>query len=115
MDTLITMEVIAAESAGVRAAVEHAFGWFAGVEQCCSRFDTTSEVWQLAGRPAEPIAVSPLLFDVLHFALAVAEASDGAFDPAIGALLEARGFNRNYRTEQPVVSGISATDLVSYR
>jgi thiamine biosynthesis lipoprotein len=115
MDTLITLEVVAAESAAVRAAVERAFGWFADIERCCSRFDSTSEVWQLAGQPGEPIVVSPLLFDMLHFALAVAEASEGAFDPAIGAQLEARGFNRNYRTGQPVVSGIAVTDPVSYR
>jgi thiamine biosynthesis lipoprotein len=115
MDTLITVEVVAAESAAVRAAVDQALGWFDAVERPCSRFDPASEVWQLARRPGQSVPVSPLLYDVLQFALAVAEASDGAFDPAVGALLEARGFNRNYRTGQAVVSGIAATEPVSYR
>lgn len=40
---------------------------------------------------------------------------DGAFDPTIGHQLEARGFNRSYRTAQTVDSGLSNADVVSYR
>jgi thiamine biosynthesis lipoprotein len=45
--------------------------------------------------------VSALLFEVLQFALAVAAASDGAFDPTLGAIGEARGFDRHWRSGLP--------------
>jgi thiamine biosynthesis lipoprotein len=44
------------------------------------------------------------LFSALRFALHVAAASGGAFDPTIGAVVSEAGFNRNYRTGELAVA-----------
>lgn len=80
------------------AAVARAADWFQQVELACNRFDDTSELRQLCAQPGVAVAVSEILFEAVQFAVAVAEASDGAFDPTVGARMEARGFDRNYRT-----------------
>lgn len=97
MDTTITIEVPGAPD-GSAEAVSRAFAWFDHVERVCSRFDPKSELSQLCRRPGEDVPVSELLFSALRFALHVAAASGGAFDPTIGAVLSEAGFNRNYRT-----------------
>lgn len=79
-------------------AVERAIDWFRQVELSCSRFDPASEVRALAERVGEPVPASTMLLEAVRFALAVAEASDGAFDPTVGRRMERRGFNRNFRT-----------------
>ena len=121
MGTLVTIEVSDPESAGsdCEQTIERAFEWFHRVEACCSRFDPQSELMQLAAQAGVAVPVSEMLFEVVRFALAVAEDSGGAFDPTIGHRLEMRGFNRNYRTGQ-VVNGVgphldTALDDVSYR
>src|SRR5258708_6629752 len=99
MDTFVTVEVVEPSSTpGCIEGVERAFGWFHEIERLCSRFDLSSEVMQLSTQIASPTVVSRLLFEAVRFAIAVARLSGGAFDPTIGTLLEARGYNRNYRT-----------------
>jgi thiamine biosynthesis lipoprotein len=88
-------------------SVERAFEWFRRVEECCTRFDHQSEVMQLSTHIGVPVPVSELLYEAVQFAVAVAEESGGAFDPTVGHPMEARGFNREYRTGHMV-----ATDLV---
>ena len=56
----------------------------------------------LSLRVGEAVPASPMLFAATHFALAVAEETDGAFDPTLGSLLEAAGFNHEYRSGWPV-------------
>jgi thiamine biosynthesis lipoprotein len=108
MDTTVSLRTSAAVPAtAFDAMAERAYAWFHSVEQVCSRFDPMSEVMQLVSQVGSPVTISPLLFQALQFALAVAEMSEGAFDPTVGATLEARGFNRHYLTGE-----IVATDLV---
>jgi thiamine biosynthesis lipoprotein len=104
MDTLVTIQlaVPAHDAAAWRAPVGRAFSWFAAVETACSRFTPDSEVARLAHRVGEPVAVSPILLAALRFSLALAQATDGVFDPASGARLEAAGFDRCYRTGRRV-------------
>lgn len=103
MDTLVSVEIIAppTAAAGV-SAVARAFAHFREVEARCNRFDPTSELRALTARVGEAVPVSTVLFEATRFALAVAAASDGAFDPTLGATLARRGFNRDYRTGQTV-------------
>jgi thiamine biosynthesis lipoprotein len=61
------------------------------------------------------VPVSPTLFEVIRFALAVAEASGGAFDPTIGARMEHRGFNREHRTGRIVTTAVAGGDDVTFR
>ena len=118
MDTFVTIEVVRApdaEPAVVDDAIARAFSWFARVEKCCSRFDRESEVSTLAANPGFPVPVSTMLFEALRFALAVAEESNGAFDPTVGLRMERRGFNREYRTGQMVFTPQRTADLGTYK
>ena len=108
MDTIVTIQVPRGDSAGVRAKVERAFGWFAEVERRCSRFDLDSELSRLCRMTGVPVLVSPLLSAAIEFAISVAVETDGAFDPTVGKALEERGFNRNHRTGAVVASDVRA-------
>lgn len=98
MGTVVSIEVDAPPE-----AVDGAFQWFRQVESCCSRFDAGSELRQLVA--GVPHVASPILFEAVRFALLVAEESGGAFDPTIGGVMAARGFNRHYLTGQLVEAG----------
>jgi FAD:protein FMN transferase len=99
MDTLINVRIDSARpEAEIETAAQAALGWFAAVERACSRFDPESELMRLCARIGEPVVVGPLLFEALTFALAVARATGGAFDPTIGGAQQARGIRRNYVT-----------------
>ncbi|MBV8085363.1 MAG: FAD:protein FMN transferase [Chloroflexi bacterium] len=103
MDTIVTATVVGAgDTPEVKAALDKALGWFGAVEQVCSRFDRDSEVFKLAESVGQPRQVSPMLFEAVRFSLHVAEATDGAFDPTVGAAQAARGFDRNYVTGERV-------------
>ena len=120
MGTFVTIRVASRDADSALApddaeTVTRAFGWFERVEACCTRFDPKSESMQLASRVGIAVPVSPMLFEALHFALAVAEATGGALDPTVGGAMQARGFNRNYRTGDVVRTTREAGDTVSYR
>jgi thiamine biosynthesis lipoprotein len=111
MGTTVTIEAV---RAGHEAAIDRAFGWFRAVEAICTRFDQRSELWQLTRRAGEPVEVTTLLFEAIQFAVHIAEASTGAFDPTIGAAMQQRGFNREHRTgSEPPVIDVDGTP--SYR
>jgi thiamine biosynthesis lipoprotein len=97
------------------AALARAAGWFQEIERRCSRFDPASEIMRLAACAGEPVPVSPIVFEAVRFALAVAEASGGAFDPTVGFSMEQRGFNRNDRTGAIVRTPLDEVGPVSYR
>lgn len=118
LGTIVTVHVVGRgpESADAReAAVDRALTWFTRVEERCSRFDESSELRQLLPRVGEAVPVSPILFEAIRFALIVAEETGGAFDPTVGARMEARGFNRDYRTGEAVAPTPGAGQPVSYR
>jgi len=106
MGTVVTIHIVGggapADRAAQHRAAERALGWFREVERVCSRFQPTSEVSALSSRVGEPVTVTPMLFAAAHFALAVAEETDGAFDPTLGSVLEAAGFNHEHRSGWPV-------------
>ena len=103
MDTVISVEVVGERPDGAaRPAIQRALRWFEAVERACSRFDPESELRQLSGRVGEPVVVSPIVFEAVRFALALAQRTHGAFDPTIGQVLEAHGFDRNYRTGERI-------------
>ena len=102
MDTFVTIELVRPTSDRIAAElVDRAFGWFRTVESVCSRFEPASELSQLGSCVGKPVTASPLLFRVLDFALAVAEATGGVFDPTLGRAMELAGYDRNYRNGAP--------------
>jgi thiamine biosynthesis lipoprotein len=120
MGTVVTIDVVGHDrSARARRsrdlAIERAFAWFDRVESVCSRFDAGSELRRLCATSGVDVVVSPMLFEAVRFAVAVAEETQGAFDPTVGARMEARGFNRDYRDGAVVRSGVSDAEPVSYR
>jgi FAD:protein FMN transferase len=112
MGTLVTIHVAVPDS---DEAIERAFGWFREIESRCTRFNHNSELMRLTARAGLPVRVSPIVFEAVRFALSVAEETGGAFDPAIGHRMEARGFNREDRTGREVNTPLCADADVSYR
>ncbi len=99
MDTIVTLHVETDAAARIaQTALRRAQQWFLAVERTCSRFDPSSELADLARQPGRAVPVSPLLFEAVAFACAVARRTRGAFDPTIGRQQQARGFNSNYIT-----------------
>lgn len=100
MDTLVAFEVLHedADTESADRAINEAFGWFAEVERTCSRFNPASELRRLCERTDQPVRPSALLFAAIAFAVELAERTNGAFNPAVGARMEAAGFDTNYRT-----------------
>ena len=120
MGTVVTVQVVGhgaslTEQQEREAGVTRALDWFHDANARCTRFDPNSEVNRLCARVGEPVPVSDLVFEALRFALAVAEETDGAFDPTVGALMEARGFNRDYRTGAAVRVATDTGAAASYR
>jgi thiamine biosynthesis lipoprotein len=114
MDTFITIR-LAQVSPGCAARVERVFDWFRQVEAACSRFDPQSEIMALTRTIGTPVPVSDNVYEAVAFALAVAAASNGAFDPTIGHTLERRGFNRNYVTGARIATAIAPATRPTYR
>ncbi len=114
MGTLVTIHVVQSGTA-VDAAMERAFAWFHQIEACCTRFRADSELMQLTLQIGAPVPVSAMLFEAVRFAVTVAEETGGAFDPTVGAAMEARGFNREHRTREVFRNREQADGDASYR
>lgn len=116
MGTVVTIDAVRHERADAGDRVSRAFEWFRHVEATCTRFDPQSELFRLSTTVGEPITVSTLLFEALAFAVRVAEATGGAFDPTVGAEMQRRGYNQEHRTQvaAPAIESTGATyrDLV---
>lgn len=103
MDTTVSIRVLGDPArADVSDAIARAHDWFIRVESACSRFDDASEVHRLAMTPGVAVPVSDIVLQTTKFAIALAADTDGAFDPTIGARMEARGFDREHRTGRTV-------------
>lgn len=118
MGTEVKFQIVEPKSAQhepVRdAAIARAADWFHQVEFACNRFDESSELRQLCAQTDVAVPVSEILFEAVQFAVAVADASDGAFDPTVGARMEARGFNRDYRTGMQTYTNTPYSDTARY-
>jgi thiamine biosynthesis lipoprotein len=120
MGTVVTIDLAPGatlDEAAVRdAAVDRALAWCLEVETRCTRFDPRSELMRVCARVGVATPASPMLVEAVRFALAVAEASRGAFDPTVGRVMERRGFNREHRTGAMVdVDGAFVEASASYR
>src|SRR5580704_7209470 len=115
MDTIVTIQLVRPESsASAGAAIGRALGWFREIEERCTRFDERSELMKLTAQVGVPVPVSTILYEAVSFALMVAEESGGAFDPTVGRRMEARGYNKEYRTGRPVQSAPGTDSDASY-
>ncbi len=120
MGTVIAIQVVSdtiddRPSADIIDRVADALAWFRHVERACSRFDSTSELRQLCTHVGEAVHVSDVLYEALHFACAVAAATDGAFDPTVGAALESRGFDLSWISGERARASTGDTPHASWR
>jgi thiamine biosynthesis lipoprotein len=115
LGTVVSISIVNPSGADAAAAIDRGFAWFREVESCCSRFDSDSELMRLTRHVGFAVKASDLLFQAVRFALAVAEETDGAFDPTMGHVMEGLGFNRDHRTGETVVTEIDAPADVTYR
>jgi thiamine biosynthesis lipoprotein len=116
MGTLVTIQIVGSGSEdSAHAALDRAFGWFHEIEARCSRFSERSELMQLTAQPGVAVPASAILYEAVQFALMVAEATGGAFDPTIGHRMHAHGFNREHRTGEIVRNLCTPDDDASYR
>ena len=120
MGTVVTFQVVghgktSATREERRAAIGRAVGWFEQINAQCSRFDPESELRRLTQSVGQAVEVSPLLYQAVRFALAVAEETDGAFDPTVGHRMEALGFNREQRSGRVIQTAPMPADSVSWR
>jgi thiamine biosynthesis lipoprotein len=67
----------------------------AAMGAACDRFRADSELSRLNAAGGRPVEVSALFAQTLQRALEVAEATDGAVDPTVGAALVAAGYDRD--------------------
>ena len=120
MGTFVTIQVVCRNAdpewmIQCEETVERAFGWFYRIEECCTRFESQSEVMQLTAKVGVAVPASSILYEAVRFALAVAEESGGGFDPTVGFAMESRGFCREYRTGRTVQTALEPGGSVSYR
>jgi len=122
MGTIVTIQIVGGghgvntiDRGDRREATARAFEWFRRVETCCSRFDPRSELLRLSDRIGTAVPVSEMLYELVQFAVAVAEETGGAFDPTVGRTMEARGFNREHRTRNIVRTELASSVDATYR
>ena len=109
MGTVVSVQVVGCAPASAKARALRALAWFTHVETACSRFVPESELRQLCATVGVVVPVSDVLFELVQFSVALAEATNGAFDPTVGAAMVARGFDRDWRHGRST-SGV-ATDV----
>jgi thiamine biosynthesis lipoprotein len=71
------------------------------LDQACSRFRPDSEISRVTASAGEAVPVSALLWELLTAAVQVAELTDGAVDPTVGAAVEALGYDRDFSAVLP--------------
>ena len=82
-------------------------GGLSSLDEACSRFRPDSELRKLErSSRGRPVAVSPLLFEVLEVACAVAVKTAGTVDPTVGSAIISLGYDRDFdQIEEPGWSG----------
>jgi thiamine biosynthesis lipoprotein len=85
MGTLAEIAVVHHEPAAAQAAIDAAIAELQAVDRRMTRFTASSDIGRANRRAAgEAVALEPTTAAVLREALAWAQSSDGAFDPALG-------------------------------
>jgi thiamine biosynthesis lipoprotein len=83
--------------ARAESAIEACMTWFREVDQRLSRFAEESELSRLNAAAGTWRRVSRTLFTAVEESVAAAEASGGLYDPALLPVLEALGYDRDFK------------------
>lgn len=107
MGTRLTGRVWAADRRGAASALEAAFRAVRREEELLSTWTGATALARLnRSRPGRPRRVDGRLHDLLREAWRIAEATDGAFDPAVGSLVDAWDLRGEGR--RPTAAGLEA-------
>jgi FAD:protein FMN transferase len=90
-----TATVVVQDSSGADPAERILRAELAAIDRACSRFRRDSELQMVHAHSGRTVRVSPLLFEALDVACAVAERTRGAVDPTVGNALAALGYDRD--------------------
>ena len=90
-------------------AVDGARSLFMRHDAVLSRFRASSELTALNGSAGAAFTASPLLFASVRAALAAARATEGAYDPGMGAQIAALGYDRSFAEIGRTVPACDAT------
>jgi FAD:protein FMN transferase len=93
----VHVAVASGDEARACAAIADCMTWLREVEARLTRFAAESELSQLNAAAGEWCPVSELLFSVVEQGVAAAEASGGLFDPTLLPVLEALGYDRDFK------------------
>ena len=98
MGTRVTIVCYAADRAAAEQAAEAAFAMAAEVNAIASDYLPDSELSRLASKPADvPVPLSQPLYDLLDYSRRLAQVTDGAFDPTLGALTKLWRESRDHK------------------
>lgn len=86
------------QQARAEAAMTRCAAWLREVDARLTRFRTDSELSALNASGGKWFSASEMLFDVVERSVAAAEATDGLFDPTLLPLLEAMGYDRDFKS-----------------
>jgi thiamine biosynthesis lipoprotein len=93
MGGVFTIAAYGPDRAHLAAAVQAAFQEARRIDHLLSNYDSTSELSEVnRDAAAGPVRVSPELFDLLEKCRRYSQASEGAFDWTVGALMRVWGF-----------------------
>jgi FAD:protein FMN transferase len=102
MGTILSVSVAAPDRATGIAAIELAFTAVRHVDDLLSTWRDDSEIARLNhASPGVPVALSAELYAVLEEAARWSEETQGAFDPSVGALVDAWDLRRGGRVPSP--------------
>ncbi|HUZ10423.1 MAG TPA: FAD:protein FMN transferase [Acidimicrobiales bacterium] len=89
-------EVMVTDPGALVAAVRILHRELDRIDRIASRFRADSEISRLHGAGGRPVRVSPELLQAIRLAMRMAEATDGALDPTVGAALCRLGYDRDF-------------------
>ena len=118
MDTVVRVAVYDTthDEATIHQAMDAAFQAMTDVERAASIHLPESEISALVRSAGSvPMALSPLMTDLLRQSVAVAQATDGAFDPTIGAVKTLWPFESESPAVPDSAAIAQAVGLVDYR
>lgn len=98
MKTTITFKVIqdSERTVDILNAMEEGFGEFDRIVKTYTRFEETSELSNLNRQQGRWINISEEFCYLIDYMLALAEKTNGAFDPTVIDFLETYGYDKNY-------------------
>lgn len=100
MGTTATIMIAHEPRPAAEAAVRDAFAAMEEAASTLTRFDDASDVGRVNAGPGRQVAVGPSTARLLRSSLALARASDGAFDPTLDHLVSLWGFHGRRRPER---------------